>query len=231
MMAPSPTISQIDELVAEWCKNDLSQTFLRMDHEVIESTTTVRALIVERLLALPANPSLRARDNPRDLYNACGVLGRMFGVRGGSPTLVATTVDGVLKALKHLPGRGGESLAAASGGPAGWGAPARAALAEGYAAARQEAARAEMCWRWEYPTCTVPLHDGIIAIAAGYPEEDEDALSAWASRVAHAAALAGVRRAVIAGSAAAQAALEEALSVAGIERLPSYAPTPRQAKR
>jgi hypothetical protein len=62
-----------------------------------------------------------------------------------------------------------------------------------------------------------------VAIAAGYRDDDEDALAGWASRVAHAASLTGVRRVVLSGSPMAVAALEDALGIAGIERLASYA--------
>jgi hypothetical protein len=205
----APSSAQIDEIVAAWCARDRARAFLRIDHEVIESTTAVRALIVERAL-VAAGPH-------RDLFSACGVLGRLVGERGGSPTLAGTIIDGVLEALDAAEGHATRD--------ASWVASARAALAEGYAAARQEAARAEMRARWEYPTCAVALHEGIVSIAAGYPDDDEDALGAWASRVAHAAALAGVRRAVLGGPAPAVAALEDALNVAGIERLPAYDPS------
>jgi hypothetical protein len=67
------------------------------------------------------------------------------------------------------------------------------------------------------------LHEASVAIVAGYPEDDADALAAWASRVARQAARAGVRRAVVSGSPAAEAALAEALEVAGVQRLAACA--------
>jgi hypothetical protein len=110
----------------------------------------------------------------------------------------------------------------ALGPDAAWVAPARAALAEAFVASREDATRAEAIARWEYPACIVGLQDATVAIAAGYPEEDVEALAAWASRVAHEAALAGVRRAFVSGSRAAEAALADALQVAGIQRIAAY---------
>jgi hypothetical protein len=196
-----------DKLVAEWCARDQARAFLSIDHDVIDSTMSVRAAIAEHVLA-GGEPS-------RDLFHACGMLGRLIASRGGSPSHAASTIDALCEVLGTR-----EAI---------WVIPARAALAEGFAAARRESARAEALARWEYPSCAVWLHEGIIAVAAGYPHDDEDALAAWAARVASAAALSGARRAVLGGSPAARAALTEALALAGIEILPSYEPTLRQA--
>jgi hypothetical protein len=209
-----PSSTRADALATSWCARDHARAFLQSDHEVIESTTTVRALIVEHLLSRHGNDEPRSE---RDLFNAFGVLGRLVATRGGSPSLAALTVDGAWEALGHAP-------------QASWVMPARAALAEGFASARRDLARAEATARWEFPTCAVPLHDGIVAIAAGFPDEDEDALAAWAARVASAAALAGTRRVVIAGPPAARAALAETLGVAGVELLQSYEVPPRPAR-
>jgi hypothetical protein len=183
----------------------------------------VRAFAAERLLrtVLPPEKEGAPNEDPaaeidRDLLHAFGVLGRIVGERGGSPTLAATTVDGARRALDVL-------TVCPSGADAAWVMPARAALLETFAAARRDAARREAATRWEYPKCVVGLHEGSVAIAAGYPEDDADALAAWASRVAHEAAIVGVRRAVVSGSPAAEAALAEALEVAGIKRLPACA--------
>ena len=76
----------------------------------------------------------------------------------------------------------------------------------------------EASGQWEFPRCAVPLEDSAIALAAGYPDDDEDALAAWASRVANGVARAGYRRAVLAGSERLGcAALEDALSPRGGE--------------
>jgi hypothetical protein len=70
---------------------------------------------------------------------------------------------------------------------------------------------------WEYPSCAVPLGKAALAIAAGHPSEDDEVLAAWAARVAKAAALAGVRRAVVSGADAPRAAVIDALTLVGIE--------------
>ncbi len=71
--------------------------------------------------------------------------------------------------------------------------------------------------RWEFPGCAVPLENATVAIAAGYPEEDEDALAAWAARVASEVSRAGYRRALLAGGEKARALLFDALELAGVK--------------
>jgi hypothetical protein len=207
-----------DAMVARWCELDRARAFVRSDHEVVDSTTSVRHVIAERLQ--------QDRDRvDRDLLHAFGILGRLVGERGGSPTLAAAIVDGAIEALEALEAlETGESAVARD---APWVLPARAALAEAFARARYDAARSEGTSRWEYPGCAVGVAEGTVAIAAGYPDDDEDALSAWASRVAHAAAMAGVRRAIVSGSRAAEAALADALEIAGIARVAGHAPPTR----
>jgi hypothetical protein len=198
----------VDGIVERWCAADRAHAFVKGDHDAIAATGSVRALIAEQLLTASG-------DADRDLLNAFGVLGRLVAERGGSPTLAAAIVDGALQAI-------GPAVTPA---PA-WALPARAALAEAFALAQLEATRAEGAARWEYPRCAVGLADGTVAIAAGFPDDDLDALGAWASRVAHDAAMAGVRRVVLSGSAPAEAALEGAFEIAGITRAPGRpAPT------
>lgn len=98
-----------------------------------------------------------------------------------------------------------------------WMAPARAAVAEGFAMALTEEARREAASGWEFPGCAVALGEGALALAAGHPSDDDEVLAAWAARVANAAALKGVRRAIVAGPEQPRAALAEALAIAGIE--------------
>jgi hypothetical protein len=181
------------DAVNAWCERDHARALLPIDHEIIESTRTVRELV-----AL----SIRTRPHDRDLWNACAVLGRLIAERGGSPTLAASTMDSAREAL-------GDASAE-------WLVPARAALAEGFDAARREKTRAEAAKAWDYPACAVALDETTIAIAAGFPDADLDALEQWASRVAHDAALAGKRRAIVSGSKRAREALGAALSLAGI---------------
>jgi hypothetical protein len=192
-------VSERQRAVQAWCARDHAHALLPADHEAVETTIGVREVVVERLLASAPDA---------DLFHACATLGRIIAERGGSPTLASWTIDGVREAL------GNE-------GP--WLAPARAAVAEGYAAARAEMAQREARGAWEWPRCSVPIDDATVAIAASHPDDDADALAAWAGRVANAAALAGVRRVVVAGSEPARQALAEALDVVGIVRLPSPA--------
>jgi hypothetical protein len=183
----------LERHVDGWCKRDHARALLPVDHEIVDSTRSARALIVERILA-------QATD--KDLFHACAVLGRLIAERGGSPTLASCTVDGVQGALGEI--------------KAPWG-NVRAALAEGFAGARMELARREACVAWEYPRCAVPIEEGVLAITAGYPDDDGEALAGWAARVANGAALGGVRRVIISGREDARAALVDALGVAGIE--------------
>jgi hypothetical protein len=82
-------------------------------------------------------------------------------------------------------------------------------VAEVLDAARQEALAA-----WEFPHCVVPLGADAVAVAAGYPSDDAEAIAEWAARVARAIAVRGLRKAFVAGPHA--AAIAEALSLTGI---------------
>jgi hypothetical protein len=164
------------------------------DREIVDASANVRALVVDLVLA----------GGPEDeLYDACAVLGRLVAQRGGSPTLASATLD-----------HAAEVLDARS---APWLVPGRAALAEGFAATLIEDARREAQHAWEFPACAVPLGQAALAIAAGHPSDDDEVLAAWAARVAKAAALAGVRRAVVSGGERACSALVDALTLVGVE--------------
>lgn len=181
-------------LLAAWCERDHARALLPVDHEIIDSTHAARALVVERLLG---------SVHGRDLYNACAMLGRLMAARGGSPTLAAATIDAAHAAL--------------GGGDVAWLAPARAALAEGFAAERLDATKREAAAAWDFPRCAIDLGDGAIAISAGFPDDDGEALAAWAARVAHGASLAGARRAFVsADSDASRAAIRDALAIVGV---------------
>lgn len=183
-----------DAVVAAWSAKDRARAVLPADREIVDGTGAVRALIVDLVLA----------GGPEDeLYDACAVLGRIIAQRRGSPTLASATLDHAADAL--------EARAAP------WLVPGRAAVAEGFAATLVEDARREAMHSWEYPSCVVPLGQAALAIAAGHPSDDEEVISAWAARIAKAAALAGVRRAVVAGGERACAALVDALTLVGVE--------------
>jgi hypothetical protein len=206
-MPPPPRLDR-SAVVAAWCQSDLTRAVLSADRDIIGGSATVRALIVDLILT----------DGPGDeLYDACAVLGRLIAQRRGSPTLASATIDHAAEAL-------GSSAAP-------WVVSARAALSEGFASVLIEAARSDAMQSWEFPSCVVPLGEAALAIAAGHPSDDDEAIAAWSARVAKEAALRGVRRAVIAGGERACAALVDALCLVGIEvqRAPKglVAATPR----
>lgn len=183
-----------DSIVAAWSARDRARAVLPADREIVDGSANVRALIVDLVLA----------GGPEDeLYDACAVLGRLVAQRGGSPTLASATLDHAAEALDAR--------------AAPWLVPGRAALAEGFAATLSEDARTEAMRGWEFPACAVPLGQAALAIAAGHPSDDDEVLAAWAARVAKAAALAGIRRAVVSGGDRACTALVDALSLVGVE--------------
>jgi hypothetical protein len=186
-----------DALVEAWSDRDRGRAVLPADRAVIEASATIRALIVDLALTCLAG-------GPEDeLYDACAVLGRFIGQRAGSPTLASATLDHAAEVL------GARSAA--------WVVPARAAVVEGFAAVVVEVTWIEALRTWEFPGCAVALGQAALAIAAGHPSDDEEVLAGWAARIASAAALAGVRRAVVSGNALATAAVVDALGLVGIE--------------
>jgi hypothetical protein len=183
-----------DAVLVAWCERDRAAAVVPADHRIVEGSTSLRALIVD--LATPGGVD-------DEIYDACAVLGRLIAQRGGSPTLAALTMDHAAEAL--------------GGRDARWIAASRAAVVEGYALALAEDIRKEALKAWDFPACAVPVAEGVMAFAAGLPTDDDETLGAWAARVANAAALKGVRRAIVAGLAQPRAALVDALSVAGID--------------
>src|SRR5271166_4832541 len=183
-----------DAIVETWCAKDRARAVLPADRAIVDGSTAPRTLIIDLVLS---------GDPEDELYDACGVLGRLIAQRAGSPTLASATLDHAAEAL-GLP-------------HATWLGPARAAVAEGFAGALIEEARRESAQAWEYPSCAVHLGDSGMAIAAGHPSDDDELLAAWAGRVAKAAALKGVRVATVAGNEASRSALIEALGLVGIE--------------
>jgi len=183
-----------DAILTAWCDSDRLGAVLPSDHRIGDASTSLRALIVD--LALSGGPD-------DEIYDACAVLGRLIAQRGGSPTLASLTIDHACEALGLR--------------DAHWMAPARSAVAEGFAMALTEEARREAARGWEFPCCAVAIGEGALAFAAGHPSDDDEVLTAWAARVANAAALQGVRLAIVAGPEQPRAALAEALFVVGIE--------------
>jgi hypothetical protein len=196
-------MEDVDALVRAWCDRDLAFAFLPQDKSAIDVTRGARALVVESALG----PSPRT-----ELFPACAVLGRLLADAGASASLAS----GVIETLREaVPGLGAD---AARG--------AQAALAEGFAAVRAERARDDAARRWDFPRCAVPLENATIAIAAGYPDDDEDALAAWSSRVASAVARSGYRRAIVAGAEKPRLVLVDALELAGVKVRTTAPPAP-----
>jgi hypothetical protein len=193
-------MASLDDVVSEWCARDRATAFVPADRAAVDATVGPRAVIVDH-----------ARAKHADLFHACGVLGRLLAEHGASPTLAVGTIDHA----RELLALDDETARAA-----------RAAIAEAYVAARAEATRAESAARWEFPACAVPLENAGIAIAAGFPDDDEDTLAAWAARVAASVARTGYRRAVLAGGARACAALQDALELAGVKVRTTSPPAP-----
>jgi len=181
-------------IVAAWSAKDRERAVLPADREIVDASSNTRNLIVELVLGGAAED---------ELFDACAVLGRLIAQRGGSPTLASATLD-----------HAAESLDART---AAWLAPGRAALAEGFAATLIEDAQRAAMQAWEFPSCTVPLGQAALAVAAGHPSDDDEVIDAWAARVAKSAALAGVRRAVVSGGERACDALVDAMTLVGID--------------
>jgi hypothetical protein len=187
-------MAQRDAILAAWSEMDRARAVLPADRELVEATASLRSLAIDLL----------SSGGPHDeLFDVCAMLGRMVFQRGGSATFASALVDHAAEALDavHAP----------------WVESARAAVAEGFAAALSEGAERNAMVAWEYPACAVPLGEAAVAIAASYPSEEDELLGAWAARVAKSAALGGIRRAVVAGNARARAAVVDALGVVGIE--------------
>jgi hypothetical protein len=224
LSSPAPTASLGSDggrVVDAWCAEDHAHAFLEADHGVIERSRSLRALVVERATREPTSIG-------RDVLHAFASLGRVMAEQGGSPTLAASSIDGLITASRVAsedsePARDLQALATAG----------RAAMMEGYVHALGALAREHLAKSWAYPACAVPLQDGLVAIAAGHPADDDEALAAWASQVAHGVTRAGARRAIACGPEKAVKALEEALDLAGVERLhrlPAIPVSPRPNK-
>ena len=181
----------IDRLVDAWCSHDAGRALLPADREVVEATRSLRALVVEE-----------ATPGGRDLLNACARLGRMIAERGGSPSLMAATADGLDLTLGPSSPHDRHGV--------------RGAIAEGFAAGRLDMARAEALAAWDPPHCIVPVDGNAIAVAAGFPDDDHDALETWSAKIAQAALSAGARSAFVTGRPPAVRAATDALTLVGI---------------
>ncbi|WP_394849305.1 hypothetical protein LZC95_17895 [Pendulispora brunnea] len=199
----------VDALVEAWCTRDHARALLPEDHDVVEATRALRALIVEGVVGQLAQ---------RDVLHACWRLGHLIATRGGSPTLLGSTLDGAYA----VTATGTDSAADP------W-VSMRAAAAEGFAAARADLAHAQAAAAWDYPFCAVRIDEESVALAGGYPDDDTAAIELWAGRVAQSVARAGYRRAFLSGRVEVCRALEDALSFVGVCRIPE--PSAKGAER
>ncbi len=196
---------EAERALAAWCEHDAAHALHAHDRAALRATDAPRALVLEHLV----------RPGPaRDLYNACARLGRLLADAGASPSLAVSTLDGAVRALED----------AAIDWDLGRLAPARASLAEGYLAAVVEGERLAARRAWEYPACAVQVGKDVVAIVAGFPADDGEALADWAARVALALSREGRRSAILAGEGPAVAELTAALSLVGISLATSAEP-------
>lgn len=193
--ALSPEASE--RALTAWREHDAAHALHAPDRAAVDLTDAPRALVLDLL----ARPGL-----PRDLYSACARLGRLLADAGASPSLAAATLEGAAGALRDLGITYDPSRVA----------PARASVAEGYFAVTVERERAAARRAWEYPACVVRVDERTVAIVAGYPADDGEALADWAARVAVAASRDGYRRALVSGPDAAASELAEALGTLGV---------------
>lgn len=187
-----------ERALGAWREHDAAHALHGPDREAIRACDAPRALVLELL----------ARPGPvRDLYNACARLGRVLADAGASPSLAVATIDGAVRALSEV----GIAVDAARL------SPARASVTEGYFAVILENERAAARRTWEYPACAVRVAKDTVAIVAGYPADDGEALADWSARVAIAVSRDGYRQAIVGGPATARAELGQALSLVGVE--------------
>jgi hypothetical protein len=183
-----------DEVARAWSLADARTAVLPADRDIIADSEAVRALIVDLVVG---------ETTSDELFDACAVLGRLIARHQGSPTLAALTIDHACEALGAV--------------APGWLAPARAAVAEGFADALLDVSHTQARDAWEYPRCAVAIGNGAVAIATSYPSDDRELIDEWAARVARSVALDGFRGAVVAGHERGRRAMTEALAIVGVD--------------
>jgi hypothetical protein len=187
-----------ERALAIWREHDGAQALHGPDRDAVRATETLRSLVLE-LLARPGRG--------RDLYNACAQLGRLLADAGASPSLTVSSLDGAVRALGELGVVCDEARLS----------PARASVAEGYFAAVVAAEAAKARGAWEYPACAVKVAPTTVAIAAGYPTDDGEALADWSARVALCVSRDGYKQAILRGAESAKNELGQALTLVGVE--------------
>lgn len=194
--------------LGDWTQADLARGLYPADLEVVRATEAARSLVLDLFVATAPE---------RDLFSACARLGGLMAEGGASPSLAAGVIDGAVVALGEA-GAPFEPDRVAS---------ARASLLEGYVAVVRDRERATALASWEYPACVVPIDDGVLGIACGFPPDDAEALAEWAARVTGRLVKAKVRCVRLSGNAPAIAQMESAAALVGITVLPSKAAADR----
>lgn len=194
-----------ERALAAWREHDVVHSSLHQaDRDAVRASEAARSLVLE-LLA-------RTGDG-RDLFNACARLGRLLADAGASPTLAVATLDGAAEALAGIGIACDATLLP----------PARASVAEGYFAAVLEVERVLARQTWEYPACAVRLAKDTVALAAGYPADDVEALADWSARVALCVSRDGYKQAILAGPERVRTELAQALALVGVELVTTIA--------
>lgn len=189
---------RMTHVLAAWGEADAARAIHAVDRSVIRSTQAARSLVLELFGAsAPA----------RDLFNACARLGSLMAEAGASPSLAAGAIDSAARALT-------DARAPCDASRIG---PARASLVEGYVATVRDAERASGRLSWEYPACAVPLEDGVVAVACGYPPVDSEAVADWAARLAGRLVKDKVREVVLSGPTDVKAEVENAVTLVGVK--------------
>lgn len=182
--------------------HDTERAVHPQDHEVLRATEAARSLVLE-LLASHEDVS---RHESRDLFTACARLGGLMAELGASPTLAAGVIDNAVRALASAELRFDRARIA----------PARASLLEGFVATIREAERTASLRAWEPPSCLVGIEPGVVAVACGYPSDDEELLGEWAARLAIHLVKAKTKRALLTGPKVVVAEVESALALVGV---------------
>ncbi|HVJ88231.1 MAG TPA: hypothetical protein VM580_00405 [Labilithrix sp.] len=185
-------------VIAAWAEHDAARALHSADRDAIHATEAARSLVLE-LFGTPA-PA-------RDLFTACARLGALMAEAGASPSLAAGVIDNAARAL---------SEAAVPFDPMRV-SSARASLIEGYVATIRDIEHAAALTTWEYPSCAIPLGEGVAAIACGYPSDDAEVLAAWATRLAARLVRGKVRCIVVSGPEPATAEVASAAQLVGID--------------
>lgn len=189
--SPASNAASIERVSAEWRRLDCGVALGATDREAIETTESIRHLIVRELATQASN---------RDLVHAAARYGRLLAELDASPSIAAATVRSLDRAMPGV-----EIPTAVA-----------AAIAEGFAMARTDAARRSAEAAWDLKRAVVRLSESEAAVAAGHPSDDPDTLARWADRLMSQGARLGLRRVVVSGREPAVHAIADAAKTVGI---------------